>query len=113
MNVIPFRPARRYGQASPLRPPPALGRYGSHPESASDVDNAEDRRRMQQNIGAFLIVIAIVSLGAWLIDRLTTYSRTMACLEAGHRHCKPLDIEPASPWERSDTAHSSANTKGK
>ena len=53
---------------------------------------------MQQNVGALIAVLLIVVLGAWLIDRLTTYSRTLACIEAGHRNCVPLDIQQPRPW---------------
>lgn len=53
---------------------------------------------MQQNIGALIAVLLIVVLGAWLIDRLTTYSRTLVCIEAGHRNCVPLDIQQPRPW---------------
>ena len=51
---------------------------------------------MQQNVGALIAVLLIVVLGAWLIDRLTTYSRTLACLEAGHRNCATAR-HPAAP----------------
>lgn len=53
---------------------------------------------MQQNLAALAAVLVIVVLGGWLIDRLTTYSRTLACIEAGHRNCVPLDIEQPRRW---------------
>ena len=53
---------------------------------------------MQQNLGALVAVLLIVVVGAWLIDRLSSYSRTLACLEAGHRNCAPLDIQQPRPW---------------
>jgi hypothetical protein len=53
---------------------------------------------MEQNLGALIAVVLIVTLGAWLIDRLAAYSRTMACIDAGHRNCVPLDIQQPRPW---------------
>jgi hypothetical protein len=46
---------------------------------------------MQQNLAAFLLVIFLLVLGAWMIERLKAYSRTLACLEAGQRYCTVLD----------------------
>jgi hypothetical protein len=98
MTVIPFRgPRRSHLRAPPLRPPAALDPYGRPPEQSA-FDAREDRLRMRQNLGACAVVLVIVVLGGWLIDRLTTYSRTMACLEAGHHNCVPLDIEQPRRW---------------
>jgi hypothetical protein len=58
--------------------------------SASE-DDFEDRRRMQQNLAAFLLVVVLLVVGGWMIERLKAYSRTLACLEAGHRSCAVLD----------------------
>jgi hypothetical protein len=102
MNVVPFRASRRpYRLRRPLRPPGALEHFGPASDQAGTFDDVEDRLRMQQNLGAFVAVLVIVVAGGWLIDRLTTYSRNMACLTAGHRNCSPLDIEQSAPWERS------------
>jgi cytochrome oxidase assembly protein ShyY1 len=46
---------------------------------------------MQQNLAAFLLVIVLLVLGAWMIERLKAYSRTLACLESGQRYCAVLD----------------------
>jgi hypothetical protein len=46
---------------------------------------------MQQNIATLALVVVLVVLGAWLIERLRIYSRTMACIEAGHRSCIVVD----------------------
>jgi hypothetical protein len=96
MSVIPFRPRQRL--APPLAPPAALGQFARSSAHAEAHDPAEDRLRMQQNVGALIAVLLIVVLGAWLIDRLTTYSRTLMCIEAGHRNCVPLDIQQPRPW---------------
>jgi hypothetical protein len=95
MSVIPFRPRQRL--APPLAPPAALGHF-ARPAETDAHDPAEDRLRMQQNVGALIAVLLIVVLGAWLIDRLTTYSRTLVCIEAGHRNCVPLDIQQPRAW---------------
>jgi hypothetical protein len=98
MSVIPFRPRQRL--APPLTPPAALGHFNGTSNARTEaVDPAEDRLRMQQNVGALVAVLLIVVLGAWLIDRLTTYSRTLACIEAGHRSCAILDVQQQPrPW---------------
>jgi hypothetical protein len=95
MSVIPFRPRQRL--SPPLTPPAALGNFGC-PSAPADTDPAEDRLRMQQNVGGLIAVLLIVVVGAWLIDRLTTYSRTLACIEAGHRSCAILDVQQPRPW---------------
>jgi len=46
---------------------------------------------MQQNLAAFLLVVVLLVVGVWMIDRLKAYSRAMACLESGHRYCIVLD----------------------
>ncbi|HEX2334912.1 MAG TPA: hypothetical protein VHI72_00415 [Hyphomicrobiaceae bacterium] len=84
--------------APPLTPPAALGHFARASAQTEASDPAEDRLRMQQNVGALIAVLLIVVLGAWLIDRLTTYSRTLACIEAGHRSCATLDVQQPRPW---------------
>ena len=92
MTVIPFRrPASRRPFVRPVEPPAALSANAAAP-SQSAADAAEDRRRMQQNIAALAVVVVLLVLGTWLIDRLVAYSRTMACIEYGHRSCLKLDI---------------------
>ncbi len=49
---------------------------------------------MRQNLAAFVAVVILLAAGAWLVDRLAAYSRTMACIESGHRSCLKLEIEP-------------------
>ena len=97
MTVIPFRrpPSRRY-LARPVEPPAALASNVAAPHR-SRADGAEDRLRMQQNLAVLAVVVVLLVLGAWLIDRLVAYSRTMACIEYGHRSCMKLDVDrPAS-----------------
>jgi hypothetical protein len=92
MNVIPFRRERSQARfARPVEPPAALGGEISPANRSKSEDDFEDRRRMQQNLAAFLLVVVLLVFGAWLIERLKAYSRTLACLEAGHRHCTVLD----------------------
>jgi hypothetical protein len=92
MNIIPFPRARvRPSFARPVEPPGALGGEMSAASRSRSEDDFEDRRRMQQNLAAFLLVVALLVVGAWMIERLKAYSRTLACLEAGHRYCAVLD----------------------
>jgi hypothetical protein len=53
----------------------------------------EDRRRMQQNLAAALIIVFLIASGIWLIDHLRASARIAVCLEAGHHNCMPLDLE--------------------
>ena len=92
MNVIPFPRVRtRPSFARPVEPPTALGGEIASATRATSEDDFEDRRRMQQNLAAFLLVVALLVAGAWMIERLKAYSRTLVCLEAGHRYCTVLD----------------------
>jgi hypothetical protein len=92
MNVIPFRRERSRQQfARPVEPPGALRGEISPTSRSPSEDDFEDRRRMQQNLAAFLLVVVLLVVGAWMIERLKAYSRTLACLEAGHRYCTVLD----------------------
>jgi hypothetical protein len=91
MNVIPFpRERSQRALAHRVEPPPALGGPMAGAR-ASREEEFEDRRRMQQNIAACLVVVVLIVTGAWIVERLKIYSRTLACLESGHRHCIVLD----------------------
>ena len=93
MTVIPFRrPPSRRPFVRPVEPPAALAANAAAP-SQSAADGAEDRRRMQQNLAALAVVVVLLVLGAWIIDRLIGYSRTLACIEYGHRSCMKLEVE--------------------
>ena len=95
MNVIPFpRERSQRALARTVEPPAALSgpiagvRASSHEE---EFEEFEDRRRMQQNLAACVLVVVLIVTGAWIVERLKIYSRTLACLESGHRHCILLD----------------------
>jgi hypothetical protein len=75
-----------------VEPPAALGGDLAAAGRLDPRDAFEDRRRMQQNLAALAVVVLLLVLGAWMIERLQIYSRTMACIEAGHRSCMQLDI---------------------
>jgi hypothetical protein len=102
MTVVPFRRVRptnrtprptRFGK---VEPPPALAadvRGSDH--SLPDPD--EDRQRMRENLAALAAVVVLLVLGTWLIDRLSAYSRNLACIESGHRSCLKLDVGQLPP----------------
>jgi len=92
MNVIPFRPAPRRRFPRPVEPPPALGEDKRDAMGAHPADAAEDRLRMQQNVAVLAVVAVLLVLGVWIIDGLQRYTRTLACIEAAHRHCTVLDV---------------------
>jgi hypothetical protein len=91
MNVIPFPRRPRPQFSRPVEPPSALGGELMHAGAASSEDVFEDRRRMRQNLATLALVVVLVITGAWLIERLRIYSRTMACIESGHRSCAVVD----------------------
>ena len=95
MNVIPFpRERSQRALARAVEPPRALGGAiagGTATSREEEIDEFEDRRRMQQNVAACLLVVVLIVTGAWIVERLKIYSRTLACLESGHRHCIVLD----------------------
>jgi hypothetical protein len=97
MTVIPFRAARSRQRPSwPVQPPPALGaNVPASSRSEAEDDRDGDRLRMRQNLGALAVVVFLVVFGVWLIDRLQAYSRTMACIESGHRSCLKLNVDAA------------------
>jgi hypothetical protein len=99
MNVIPFPQERsQRALARTVEPPPALSgpiagarASSSREEEFEEFEEFEDRRRMQQNLAACVLVVVLIVTGAWIVERLKIYSRTLACLESGHRHCVVLD----------------------
>jgi hypothetical protein len=94
MNVVPFRASPRRRPMWPVQPPPALGPNLPAPSRFAAADaKHDDRLRMRQNLAALAVVAFLLVLGIWLIDRLQTYSRTMACIEFGHRACLKLNVD--------------------
>ena len=95
MTVVPFRrPRSAHRFPHPVEPPAALTGEASAASRSAD-DAAEDRRRMLQNVAALALVVVLLVLGTWLIDRLRAYSRTLACIDSGHRSCMQLDTRQA------------------
>jgi ferric-dicitrate binding protein FerR (iron transport regulator) len=80
-----------------IEPPAALDGLLPPAAAPSAEDIAEDRRRMQQNAAAFVLVVALVVCGAWMIDRLMAYSRTLTCISTGHRACMVIDPRHLPP----------------
>ena len=91
MNVIPFprQPRRQFPE--PVVPPPALRGERARSAEPTPEDDLEDRRRMRQNLATMVLVVVLVLLGAWMIERLRIYSKTMVCIETGHRSCTVVD----------------------
>jgi hypothetical protein len=93
MTVIPFpRERSRRAIDRPVEPPAALG--GSVEGARAlreEFAEFEDRRRMQQNMAACLVVVVLIVSGAWVLERLRVYSHTLTCLEFGHYPCAVLD----------------------
>jgi hypothetical protein len=100
MNVISLDRARaRLRGPRRIEPPSALGVSVRPARLARDAD--DDRLRMRQNVAAFLVIAAIVGVGAWLMESLHYHSRLQACVEAGHRNCLTLATKyMAMPYER-------------
>jgi hypothetical protein len=98
MNVILLDQARaRLRTPRRIEPPAALSPH-ARPRHPTLADDGEDRLRMRQNLAALLVIVAIVTIGSWLMASLQYYSRVQTCLEAGHRHCVPLEAEaPTAP----------------
>jgi hypothetical protein len=105
MNVIPLDRARarlrsRIGAPRRIEPPAALT-SPVRPHAQAAADESEDRLRMRQNLAAFLVIVAIVGAGTWLMASLHYYSRLQSCMEAGHRNCLPLQVKYlAQPYWR-------------
>jgi len=92
MNVVPFRAPRRR-PSWPVQPPPALGAAIAASDRPDAADQADDRLRMQQNLAVLAAVAVLVLLGIWIIDGMQRYTRTLACIETGHRACAVLDVD--------------------
>jgi hypothetical protein len=102
MKVISLNHARaRLRGPRRIEPPSALAVAARPARPAHDADLDEDRLRMRQNVAAFLVIVAIVGIGSWLMASLHHYSRLQTCIEAGHRNCLPLESKYlASPYWR-------------
>jgi hypothetical protein len=52
----------------------------------------DERVRNRQNIAAAVIIVVLGVTTYVVFDQLRTSSRVLACMEAGHRNCVPLDL---------------------
>jgi hypothetical protein len=101
MNVISLDHARaRLRGRRRIEPPAALSLPMRPPRQAHAADDGEDRVRMRQNVAAMVVIVAIVTMGCWLMESLHYYSHLQACVEAGHRNCLPLEAKylPSPYW---------------
>jgi hypothetical protein len=76
-----------------LRPGPSWSLESRRGEPERPGFNAwDDRVRTRQNIVA-AVVVAVLGVTTYLVfDQLKSSSRTLACLEAGHRNCSQVVI---------------------
>lgn len=81
----------------PVQPPPALGGPITASSRSDGLDEADERLRMQQNVAVLAAVAVLVLLGIWIIDGMQRYTRTLACIETGHRACAVLDVGNLPP----------------
>ena len=61
-------------------------------EAAVSRHDEQHRRKSTQNIGALLLIAAIVAGGAWLIVQLQASMRLEACIESGRRNCGQIEL---------------------
>ena len=52
---------------------------------------------MRENAAAAVVVIVLLVTSAWLIDRLSIYSRSMTCLTTNQRSCRIISVDAATP----------------
>ena len=48
----------------------------------------EDRRRMAENVAAAVVIVALLWLGFWVIERVSAYSQNVTCLQLKQRTCR-------------------------
>ena len=54
------------------------------------LERGEDRRRMQENLAAALVVALLVTTGMWLFNQLSAHAHLEACPAAHyHQECAP------------------------
>ena len=78
-RVIEFRPRR---------PPPRREEPIVDPLRQADLE--DQRIRMQQNLAAAVVLVALALSGLWLWHELSFSARVLECLEAGHHSCFPV-----------------------
>ena len=77
----------------PLGPGPSWSLESSRGEPERPGFNAwDDRVRTRQNIVAAVVVVILGVVTYVVFDQLRSSSRTLACLEAGHRNCGAVVI---------------------
>lgn len=86
-RIIEFKPRPRGNKPKPV---PIVDPLRQH-----EID--DDRRRMQQNLAAAVVVILLTATGVWVMEELRTSARILACVEAGHHNCAPIDRDGARP----------------
>ena len=65
------------------------------PPDNNEHHEDDDREIQRQNLMAFAFVAVLTLLAIILVDGFRQQVRMQECLEARHRDCIPLDIEPS------------------
>jgi hypothetical protein len=68
----------------------------SDPEFRRGFNVWDERVRMRQNIAAAIAVLVLGVVTYVVFENLRVSTRTLLCIEAGHRNCIPLDIKRPS-----------------
>lgn len=50
--------------------------------------------KQRQNLIVLAVVVLILGVGGWLVDRMLTNRRIQNCIEARHKNCVPLELPP-------------------
>jgi len=63
----------------------------------SDQQDDQGGSRLMGTIGGALAVIAIVALGVWLADEMSSAAKYSKCAAARHRNCDAIDYRKDPP----------------
>lgn len=92
-RILPFRP-REKPRAKETLPVKGLERY------AEGEEPDDYRRRMINNMLAFVACLVLVGAGVWLADRIAEMRKTQDCVLSGRRNCANVDVSPTGPGSR-------------
>ncbi|MBS0242012.1 MAG: hypothetical protein JSS20_07530 [Proteobacteria bacterium] len=61
-------------------------------EQTRKAEAAAEAAKQRQNLIVLAVVVLILGVGGWLVDRLLTYRKIQNCIEAHHKNCVPIDL---------------------